>query len=111
MNDDFLDPSNPLSPLSPVHPLHPLDSSTETRVREPQGIKIDMTVNWLTWVLLGIVILILAGPAIKRLVKRLVKRKLWSYFRKPEQRVRECQSCQQFISCAMARVTECPFLK
>lgn len=72
-----------------------------------------MTINGPTWVLLGTVALILAGFTWVLFVKRFIKRKpakLWRYFRKPRQRARECQSCQQFISCAMAGVDECPLL-
>lgn len=65
----------------------------------------------MTWVFLGIisfdviVALILVVFIIKCFIKR---KKSWRYFRKPRQRARECQSCQQFISCAMAGVNECP---
>jgi len=114
--NDMLNPANPLSPLSPVHPLN-----TEVVAPLPrQGIKIDMTVNWLTWALLGIAALILAGAWVKRRRDRRKLRKAWSDFKdeivanrtvakKPDKKP-ECQSCQNFISCSMAGVTRCPLL-
>ena len=53
---DFLNPANPLSPLSPVHPL-----SIQTSAREPQGIKIDITIDSGIWILLGIGVLLTVG--------------------------------------------------
>jgi len=63
-----------------------------------------------TWILLGIGALILAGFIIKHFVKR-KPAELRRCFRKPKQRARECQLCQNFISCIAAKVTECPLLK
>lgn len=115
MMDDMLNPANPLSPLSPVHPLN-----TETEVVAPlpyQGIKIDMSVNWLTLVLLGIAALILAGMWAQRRRRRRQLRKEWADFkdeivanRVVVKKKPECQACQNFISCSMAGVTKCPLM-
>lgn len=109
-----LDPSNPFSPLSPVHPLN---TETTATTREPQGIKIDLTMNGFTWVLLLTVALLLAGVWWKRWrAYRQARRELREEWLKLKSEIEakkkkpECQSCSRFISCSMAQVEVCPLL-
>lgn len=65
-----MDWSNPFNPFNPLSPWSPFNSSPPTHeTREHQsvptpGVKIDLTV--ISWTLLGLVTLILAGALLRR---------------------------------------------
>lgn len=67
----------------------------------------------MTWtlVILILVVLILVNLTLILAGWLMKKSKLRSNSVKVVTRFTSCQSCQSFISCAMAGVTECPLLK
>lgn len=70
----------------------------------------------MTWILVILIELIIIAVEIVVLIGIFVgwlmeKGKLKGNSMEVVTRFTSCQSCQQFISCAMAGVTECPLLK